>query len=99
MAVPWIGPTAHPTEEFECLDCAFVAPLSTHGRCQRCGSDGVSPCQILENIGEWITVAGERYWVPAESQRNQATILLLKEHPLKDDCKSKGSLTSLPTAA
>lgn len=99
MAVPWIGPTAHPTEEFECLDCAFVAPLSIHGRCQRCGSDGVSPCQILENIGEWITVAGERYWVPAESQSVQATILLAEEDSLEDHRKSKGNITALPTAA
>ena len=99
MAVPWIGPTAHPTEEFECLDCAFVAPLSTHGRCQRCGSNAVAQCQIVENIGAWITVAGERYWVPAESQCVQATILLRKEHPLEDDRKSKGNLTALPTAA
>lgn len=99
MAVPWIGPTAHPTEEFECLDCAFVAPLSTHGRCQRCGSNAVSQCLILENTGEWITVAGERYWVPAESPCNQATILLPEKRSLEDDRKRKRNLAALPTAA
>ena len=30
-----------PSRDFECLDCCLIAPLNAHGRCQRCGSNGV----------------------------------------------------------
>jgi len=29
------------SRDFECLDCCLIAPLNVHGRCQRCGSNGV----------------------------------------------------------
>lgn len=97
MAVPWIGPTAHPTEEFECLDCSLVAPLSAHGRCQRCGSNAVSQCQILEKTGEWVAVGGEKYWVPAQIQCEQAAILVSEERPPQSDRKDEA--TPLAAAA
>ena len=97
MAVPWIGPTAHPAEEFECLDCSLLAPLNVHGRCQRCGSNAVSQCHVLEKTGEWVSVGGEKYWVPAAVQCDQAAILVREAGSLKDD--RKASAVPLPTAA
>ena len=68
MEAPWIGPIAHPTEQFECLDCSLVAVLNTHGRCERCDSNAVFPFQILEKTGRWITVNGVRFWIPSNPQ-------------------------------
>ena len=68
MAVPWISPISHPSEEFECLDCFLIGPLSVHGRCPRCDSDAVMPFMILENIGRWVTVNDKRFWVPNQLQ-------------------------------
>jgi hypothetical protein len=81
MAAPWIGPTAHPTEEFECLDCFLVATLNVHGRCERCDSNAVFPFQILEKTGRWITVGGVRFWVPSvpEYLSKQATIAFAEQ--------------------
>jgi uncharacterized paraquat-inducible protein A len=33
--------SSSPSRDFECLDCCLIAPLDAHGRCQRCGSNGV----------------------------------------------------------
>src|SRR5258707_541986 len=79
MEAPWIGPTAHPTEEFECLDCFLVAVLNTHGRCERCDSNAVLPCQILEKTGRWITVGGAPFWVPTVPQylRDQDALVII----------------------
>ena len=68
MAIPWISPISHPSEEFECLDCFLVGPLNVHGRCPRCDSNAVLPFMILANIGRWITVNDKRFWVPNKPQ-------------------------------
>jgi hypothetical protein len=68
MAAAWISPTAHPSEEYECLDCQLVDVLSVHGQCQRCGSSAVLPSPILEQTGTWLTMNGVPYWVPRDSQ-------------------------------
>ena len=68
MAIPWISPISHPSEEFECLDCFLVGPLSVHGRCPRCDSNAVLPFMILANIGRWVTVNDKRFWVPNKPQ-------------------------------
>lgn len=65
MDTPWFGPVAHPTEEFECLDCSLVAVLNMHGRCERCDSNAVLPCHMLEKRGHWITINGARFWIPS----------------------------------
>ena len=68
MAIPWISPTSHPSEEFECLDCFLVGPLNVHGRCPRCDSNAVLPFMVLANIGRWVTVNSKRFWVPNKPQ-------------------------------
>jgi len=68
MAIPWISPISHPSEEFECLDCFLIGTLSVHGRCPRCDSNAVLPFMILENIGRWVKVNDTRFWVPNQPQ-------------------------------
>jgi hypothetical protein len=68
MDVPWIGPTAHPTEQFECLDCSLVANLDVHGKCERCGSAAVLQLQLLEKTGRWAIFTDAAHWIPAERQ-------------------------------
>jgi hypothetical protein len=83
MTVPGIGPTAHPTEEFECLDCFLVAALNVHGRCERCNSNAVSPFQLLERTGRWITAGGGRFWIPSVQEypgHEQAPVQFAERH-------------------
>ena len=68
MAAAWISPTAHPSEEYECLDCQLVDVLSVHGECRRCGSSAVFPLPILEQTGTWLIMNGVPHWVPRDSQ-------------------------------
>lgn len=68
MDSPWISATAHPAEQFECLDCSLVSTLDPHGRCARCGSNAVLQLQLLEKTGQWAIRPEAAYWVPAQRQ-------------------------------
>lgn len=35
-------------EHYECLDCYYVGLLTTHGRCQRCGSYAVITVEKIQ---------------------------------------------------
>src|SRR5689334_23339052 len=98
MTAPWIGPTAHPTEEFECLDCFLVATLNVHGRCERCDSNAVLPFQTLEKIGRWITVGGIRFWVPTvpEYLSNKQATLVFAEQDARIQTRPKAHAKTSP---
>jgi hypothetical protein len=102
MTAPCIGPTAHPTEEFECLDCFLVATLNVHGRCERCDSNAVFPFQTLEKTGRWITAGGARFWVPSvpEYLSNKQVAIVFAEQDTRIQASAKThAKTSLITAA
>lgn len=98
MAVPWISPVSHPSEEFECLDCFLVGTLNVHGRCQRCDSNAVLPFMILENIGRWLIVNNKRFWVPNKPQYLNAAQgnTFPAEQPMYAGSSAK--ITTLPPA-
>jgi hypothetical protein len=101
MTVPWIGPTAHPTEEFECLDCFLVATLNVHGRCERCNSNAVFPFQTLEKTGRWITVRGVRFWVPSipEYLSNKQTTIAFAEQDARIQGNARPRAKASPITA
>ena len=40
------------SRDYECLDCCLIAPLNVHGKCQRCGSNGVIRRQAFATMAK-----------------------------------------------